>query len=232
MTKKKNVLMRSAGVLLALVLVTSCFVGSTFAKYTVSESGYDIARVAKFGVHIEANGTMFAKEYDEGTTVKSVISTDKVVAPGTSGEMVRMAISGTPEVAVNVQYAATLTLNENWKDKDGKFYCPLRITIATKDGNEHYYGLDYTSATLFAQAVQDAISGFNAQYAAGTDLSTITADDSKLAPTVSWTWAYEGSGTHTVTQTDEKDTYLGDQAAAGYPAEIQLTVATTVTQID
>ena len=34
MTKKKNVLMRSAGLLLALVLVTSCFVGSTFAKYT------------------------------------------------------------------------------------------------------------------------------------------------------------------------------------------------------
>lgn len=136
------------------------------------------------------------------------------------------------EVAVNVQYAATLTLNENWKDEEGKFYCPLRITIATKGGNEHYYGLDYTSATLFAQAVQDAIGRFNAQYAAGTDLSTITADDSKLAPTVSWTWAYEGSGTHTVTQTDEKDTYLGDQAAAGYPAEIQLTVATTVTQID
>ena len=58
MTKKKNVLMRSAGLLLALVLVTSCFVGSTFAKYTVSESGFDTARVAKFGVNIEANGTM------------------------------------------------------------------------------------------------------------------------------------------------------------------------------
>lgn len=232
MTKKKNVLMRSAGLLLALVLVTSCFVGSTFAKYTVSKSGFDTARVAKFGVNIEANGTMFAREYDEGTAVKSVISTDKVVAPGTSGEMVRMAISGTPEVAVNVQYAATLTLNDKWKDKEGNFYCPLRITIATSEGNEHYYGLDYTNATLFAQAVQDAIGHFNAQYAAGTDLSTITADGSKLAPTVSWAWAYEGTGTHTVTQTDEKDTYLGDQAALGNAADILLTVQTTVTQID
>lgn len=232
MTKKKNVLMRSAGLLLALVLVTSCFVGSTFAKYTVSESGFDTARVAKFGVNIVANGTMFARAYDASTTVKSVISTDKVVAPGTSGEMVRMAISGTPEVAVNVQYAATLTLNDKWQDKDGNFYCPLRITIATSEGNEHYYGLDYTSATLFTQAVQDAIGHFNAQYAAGTDLSTITADGSKLAPTVSWAWAYEGTGTHTVTQTDEKDTYLGDQAALGNAADILLTVATTVTQID
>ena len=232
MTKKKNVLMRSAGLLLVLVLVTSCFVGSTLAKYTVSKSGFDTARVAKFGVNIEANGTMFAREYDEGTAVKSVISTDKVVAPGTSGEMVRMAISGTPEVAVNVQYAATLNLNDKWKDKEGNFYCPLRITIATSEGNEHYYGLDYTNATLFAQAVQDAIGHFNAQYAAGTDLSTITADGSKLAPTVSWAWAYEGTGTHTVTQTDEKDTYLGDQAALGNAADILLTVQTTVTQID
>ena len=161
-----------------------------------------------------------------------MISTDKVVAPGTSGEMVRMAISGTPEVAVNVQYAATLNLNDKWKDKEGNFYCPLRITIATSEGNEHYYGLDYTNATLFAQAVQDAIGHFNAQYAAGTDLSTITADGSKLAPTVSWAWAYEGTGTHTVTQTDEKDTYLGDQAALGNAADILLTVQTTVTQID
>lgn len=232
MTKKKNVLMRSAGLLLALVLVTSCFVGSTLAKYTVGGRGDDTARVAKFGVTITANGATFAREYDEGTAVKSVISTDKVVAPGTSGEMVRMAISGTPEVAVNVQYAATLTLNDKWKDKEGNFYCPLRITIATSEGNEHYYGLDYTNATLFAQAVQDAIGHFNAQYAAGTDLSTITADGSKLAPTVSWAWAYEGTGTHTVTQTDEKDTYLGDQAALGNAADILLTVATTVTQID
>ena len=36
----------------------------------------------------------------------------------------------------------------------------------------------------------------------------------------------------TVTQTDETDTYLGDQAALGNAADILLTVQTTVTQID
>lgn len=229
MTKKKNVLMRSAGLLLALVLVTSCFVGSTFAKYTVSESGFDTARVAKFGVNILANGTMFAREYDEGTTVKSVISTDKVVAPGTSGEMVRMAISGTPEVAVNVQYAATLTLNDKWTLADGEtFYCPLQIKVNTGDGNEVYCGLDYASADLFAQAVQNAITGASAQYPANADLS------GAVTPTVSWTWAYEGDNNpdHKVAQTDEADTYLGNQAAEGHAANIQLTVQTTVTQID
>ena len=129
--------MRVAGLLLALVLVTSCFVGGTFAKYVTSGEGADSARVAKFGVKITANGTMFAKEYatdDEsvsGTIAKSVVSSDtsKLVAPGTKGNMVSMTLTGTPEVAVRVQYTATLTLNDNWKDADGKFYCPLHFKI-------------------------------------------------------------------------------------------------------
>ncbi len=121
MTKKKNVLMRSAGLLLALVLVTSCFVGSTFAKYTVGGRGDDTARVAKFGVTITANGATFAKAYatDDknvvGTIAQSVVSSDdsKLVAPGTKGNMVSMKLEGTPEVAVQVTYLATVTLNDN-----------------------------------------------------------------------------------------------------------------------
>ena len=232
---KNNRIMKAAGALLVLVLVTSCFVGSTFAKYTTTGRGDDTARVAKFGVKIEANGSTFAKEYDTddqsvvGTIAQSVVSSndDKLVAPGTEGSMVSMTITGKPEVAVNVQYAATLTLNDKWKDAQGNFYCPLQIKVNTGTGNEVYCGLDYNSATLFAQAVQDAISNANAKYEANTDLSTTA-----VKPSVSWAWAYEGAGAHTVAQTDEKDTYLGDQAAAGNAASIQLTVQTTVTQID
>ena len=59
--------MRVAGLLLALVLVTSCFVGGTFAKYVTSGGGTDHARVAKFGVTVKATGndTMFATQYDK-----------------------------------------------------------------------------------------------------------------------------------------------------------------------
>lgn len=232
---KNNRIMKAAGALLVLVLVTSCFVGSTFAKYTTTGRGDDTARVAKFGVSIEANGSTFAKEYatdDQhvaGTIAKSVVSSDndKLVAPGTKGNMVSMTISGKPEVAVNVQYAATLTLNDKWVDADGKFYCPLQIKVNTGAGNVGICGLDFTSATLFTQAVQNEIAKAGKQYPANTDLS---AD--AVTPAVSWAWAYEGAGEHAVVQTDEKDTYLGDQAAAGNAADIQLTVITTVTQID
>lgn len=47
-TKKTGKTMRVAGLLLALVLVTSCFVGGTFAKYVTSGHGNDSARAAKW----------------------------------------------------------------------------------------------------------------------------------------------------------------------------------------
>ena len=232
---KNNRIMKAAGALLVLVLVTSCFVGSTFAKYTTTGRGDDTARVAKFGVKIEANGSTFAKAYDTddqsvvGTIAQSVVSSndDKLVAPGTKGNMVSMTITGTPEVAVNVQYAATLTLNDKWVDADGKFYCPLQIKVNSGAGNVSICGLDYDNATSFIQNVQNEIANAGKQYPAKTDLSTTA-----VTPAVSWEWAYENVAGAKMTQTDEKDTYLGDQAAAGNAADIQLTVITTVTQID
>lgn len=239
MTKKKNVLMRSAGVLLALVLVTSCFVGSTFAKYTVGGRGDDTARVAKFGVTITANGATFAKEYatdDQtvvGTITKSVVSSDdsKLVAPGTKGNMVSMKLKGTPEVAVQVTYLATVTLNDNWKNADGKFYCPLQIKVTSEEGANGVTicGLDFDNKGAFETAVANEISYASAKYEAKTDLSTV------VTPAVSWAWAYDGGtpgANHKIAQTDKDDTYLGNQAAEGKAANIQLTVQTTVTQID
>ena len=52
MTKKNNPTMKIAAVLVALVLITSCFVGSTFAKYVTNGDLTGSARVAKFGVNV------------------------------------------------------------------------------------------------------------------------------------------------------------------------------------
>lgn len=235
MASRKNHTLKLAGILLALVLVTSCFVGGTFAKYVTSGTRNDTARVAKFGVKITANGTMFAKEYAtdtenvKGTIAKSVISdaTDdkNLVAPGTEGNMVSMTIEGKPEVAVNVKYTATVTLR-NWLYKDreesaGEYYCPIKIRV----GTVNYYGYDYGSAELFKNAVETAINEYSANYKPGTDLNNANA------PVVSWAWAFEDNAEN-AKQTDEKDTYLGDQAAKGNAATIALEVVTTVTQID
>ena len=238
MTSKKNWTLRAAVLMLALVLITSCFVGGTFAKYVTSGSGTDSARVAKFGVTVTANGTMFAKEYatdDQtvvGTIAKSVSSTDKVVAPGTTsnGDFVAATITGTPEVAVRVSYkldAATLQL-ENWKDGDGKFYCPLVFKVKTTNGNTVISGMDFQTADAMKAALVNAVVSYTKDYAPGTDLSGKAAE----TLTISWEWPFETGADGDKPANNVKDTFLGDEAAAGRAATVSLTLATTVTQID
>lgn len=238
MTSKKNWTLRAAVLMLALVLITSCFVGGTFAKYVTGKSGTDSARVAKFGVTVTANGDVFAKEYDTddqtvvGTIAKSVISTDKVVAPGTesNGDFVAATVAGTPEVAVRVSYkldTATLQL-ENWKDGDGKFYCPLVFKVKTPDGNTVISGMEFQTAEAMKAALVNAVAAYTKDYAPGTDLSGKAADT--LA--ISWEWPFETGVDNDKPANNVKDTFLGDEAAAGRAATVSLTLATTVTQID
>ena len=238
MTSKKNWTLRAAVLMFAFVLITSCFVGGTFAKYVTGKSGTDSARVAKFGVTVTANGTMFAKEYatdDQtvvGTIAKSVISTDKVVAPGTesNGDFVAATVAGTPEVAVRVSYkldTATLQL-ENWKDADDEFYCPLVFRVKNNNGNTVISGMEFQTAEAMKAALVNAVAAYTKDYAPGTDLSGMAADT--LA--ISWEWPFE-TGTDTDKPANNvKDTFLGDEAAAGRAATVSLTLATTVTQID
>lgn len=240
MSAKKNVTLRAAAVLFALALITSCFVGGTFAKYVTAGTGSDKARVAKFGVTVTANGTMFAEKYDADNEAKTVASSrvgvadgdkDNVVAPGTSGNMVSMTLTGKPEVKVHVNYAPTVTLSDNWTLEDGTFYCPLQITIGTETTEKATIdGIHYTTKDSFVAAIENEIVSNisnNKTYDAGTDLSTVGND----ALAISWAWPYESTD-KAGKSNDAKDTYLGDQAADGHAATIEISVVTTVTQVD
>ncbi len=218
----KNKFMRAAVILFALVLMTSCFVGGTFAKYVTAGNAKDSARVAKFGVVVSASDGAFFETYDSdsnytGLTVESDV---KVVAPGTEGNFATIELSGTPEVAVEVAYEAEVSFSDTWVDEDGAFYCPIIVTV---DGDE-FDGADYTSAAAFAADIADAITGYTAEYAPGTDLSALTGG-SEVA--ISWEWPFS-----TGDDNDVKDTYLGDQAAEDNAATISIAVDVTVTQID
>lgn len=219
---KKNRMMRVASALLVAVLLSTCAISGTFAKYVTSGSGSDTARVAKFGVTVTGTAQTFAKEYAKNDdsfilATNTVVSTEKVVAPGTSGSMAAFTITGTPEVAVRVAFTGTLELGDKWVDSGSTYYCPIEITV----GDTTFKGTAYASADEFEAAVNAKIATYTKDYVAGTDLSGIGAN----APVISWKWAFEGNN-------DVKDTYLGDQAAAGNAATISLRVTATVTQID
>lgn len=229
MATKKNWTFKTAGILLALVLVTSCFVGGTFAKYVTSDSGQDSARVAKWGVNITATGdTAFAEKYDDeasetGTKVVSSVNGEDVLAPGTKGTLGGIKITGKPEVMVNIDVTADLKLT-GWSitgdwDNDPETaettieYCPLVFKVGAE---EIKMDGEITTVAALEAAVEKKLTDLSAQnVAANTDLAT----DRNV--TISWEWAFEGENV--------KDTALGNLTTL---PQIEFECEATVTQVD
>lgn len=241
MTSKKNRTLRAAVLMLALVLITSCFVGGTFAKYVTSGDAGDNARVAKWGVSITAHdtGDVFAKEYDAIAGQDNTVIAGgeyKVIAPGTKRDNAALVtLSGKPGVSVQVTYNAEhFSLTGNWiGDENNTFYCPLIIKVTGKVGDavktETINCVEKTSAAEVETAVKNAVAACSATYGPNTDLSTVAGDGLKI----SWEWPFEGTANQG--QTDAKDTYLGNQAATATGLDIpaiHVPVTATVTQID
>lgn len=115
---KKNKTLRAAGILFLATMLTTCMTAGTFAKYTTGDRAEDSARVAKFGVTVTADGSLFGEEYaskeggnnpisfsgDEHTGTVQVFETgENVVAPGTKNDTgLGFVISGKPEVDVEI----------------------------------------------------------------------------------------------------------------------------------
>lgn len=232
--KKTNKVMRLAAVLLVLTLISSCFVGGTFAKYVSEGKGEDSARVAKWGVTAEWSGDIFSSVYDIGEDSFTVQSGGGyVVAPGTeSPEPYKLTFSGTPEVACEYTIDFNIDL-EGWNIKpngepleDGEtpesveteFYCPLIFTFngatqGTIDGSK--YG---TQAELIAEIerVLTEELTLSGKFEPNQELDKYFV--------LKWEWPFEGE--------DTKDTYLGDKAARGAAPTISIDASATVTQID
>lgn len=252
MTSKKHWTLRAAGLLFALVLITSCFVGGTFAKYVTTGGGHESARVAKFGVTMSvANDKAFKQNYTtDDTPISATISNsvessgpENLVAPGTKGSnFVVLSISGEPEVAVNVKIEASGT---DVFLKAGDY--PDLTTAAGSDTFHlaaDYHPITYTltkngAATPVVTGKLDAIidylnglnglNGLSKNYPANTNL-TSEIGEYKL----SWEWKFEGGN-------DKADTLLGAITAGGmtppltvgtYGTGVLLTLTATVTQID
>lgn len=90
---KKNKMMRIASVLLVAVLLSTCAISGTFAKYTSSTTATSTATVAKWDVKLENKAFSdtitfnFAETWkDTRTSQDEVLNvTQNMLAPGTSG---------------------------------------------------------------------------------------------------------------------------------------------------
>lgn len=247
MTSKKNWTLRAAVLMLALVLITSCFVGGTFAKYVTSGAGGDQARIAKFGVTVAAtDNSMFKTTYETddqqaktagiSTSVESTTK-DNLVAPGTKADDAFIfSITGKPEVAVNVKIA--IDAKQDVYLVAGTY--PDLTTAAADDNFElaqDYYPVVYTlkqngveKKTGTLAEVAAYLEDISKDYKPNTDLSGEFGSF-----TLSWKWAFNGN--------DKADTLLGNLVAGTvsdtdlqpinhYSTHIAFHLEATVTQID
>ena len=237
---RKNRTMRVAALLLALTLITSCFVGGTFAKYTTSTTGGDSARVAYWGFDQAATTSidMFDGEY---SGVKSS-NTDNVVAPGTSktttfafgytpkAETFNALTAGAiaaPEVAYTFTVNATITGDYDALDANPNFKWTLQKGTET--------ATQYSSVADLIAAVK-ALSGDNSgtkTYAPGTLPTAFTSADEVY--TIGWTWLFETAddgnsenGSEMATQ-DAADTAMGNAQDLD---DVTFSITITATQLD
>ncbi len=179
---KKNVMMRVASALLVAVLMTTCAISGTFAKYTSSATGSDTARVAKWGWGAT---TVTLDLFDDvyGDTVKSS-NTDNVIAPGTGKTTsIVWTPAGTfaPEVDYTISFNATATIPT---DVENELVWTLKID---------------TAAAVEYQTFEDLAAALNAKTYAGEAAQAVPSFNIEIG----WTWELNGD--------NAADTALGNK---------------------
>lgn len=230
---KKNVMMRLSALLLVAVLLTTCVISGTFAKYTTADDATDSATVAAWGIELSVTGDEVlyddAKTGNEVTALK--VTTNALAAPGTYQKLATVALSGTPEVAYSITVDVDLTL-ANWAsgeaddpgtaDVDESVYCPIVFTV---DGVE--YKIDATNKNTgdleaaIEKAIIIAIAGGDGSVNTKTYNAGVAVPATANEVLIDWMWAFAGN--------DTLDTVLGNAATK---ATIGFSLTVTVDQVD
>jgi len=224
---KKNVMMRIASTTAVLVMLTTCIVSGTYAKYTTAVEASDSARIAKWGIGAPATMEMelFATDAFDPDKVES--KDDNVVAPGTSHDatVTLFSITGAaPEVMydykvdMSVDPAASTTIAK-LDSLEG-----FKWTLKAPDGTE-------TSYKKFAD-LQDAVNGLSEENIAPNTLPTGFGTGTNTM-TIGWEWEFTDNTDDASMKTrDTADTAAGDAAAAGTLDTFKITLKISATQVD
>lgn len=214
---KKNTMMRVASVLLVAVLLSTCVISSTFAKYTTQVSSSDSARVAKWGFNTASINfeNLFASSY---TNVSNGTDEQAIIAPGTSGEVTfkfENAIDGTPEVA----YTFVVDTNDSACAEAIQKNANITWALAkTSEKDSATYG----SWTQLITAIENLDQ--NKTYAADEIPEMVDTEY-----TILWKWTYENNDDGNDND-NFNDTDLGNTAVTN-DLVVTLKVTITATQI-
>lgn len=228
---RKNKMMRAASVLLVAVMLTTCVISGTFAKYTTSATGNDTARVARwgFGTTQVQFDNLFSSTYKYVNTSGNSVSSsnnDSVIAPGTSGSarfQFKLADnSKKPEVAYNFTVSTSgSSIDETIKSNNNIKWALTTSDTAPTSGDNEWGNWDALIAEIQNLAGTSATQETNcktAKYEAGN-----TPDMVNNTYCVHWMWDF-----------GDDSSVSGDNAMGNATtlAEVTLKITITATQID
>lgn len=244
---KKNNMMRIASVLLVAVLLTSCVIAGTFAKYTSNATGNDSARVAYWGFETDNDSIVFADLFKQsyiGQEVQSdganvanngvAVEETDIIAPGTTNSDTFTlsyvdydSDTTAPEVAYNVTITTTGSAIANEIKNNSNIKWKLTKTVNENTTDVVAWG---TWDNMIAAI--EALDGDGDTYAPGYLPEALAAG---TVYTVEWQWIFEtaddsdpDNGSEKATQ-DDKDTAMGNADILG---AVKLVINITATQVD
>ena len=213
-TMKKNTMMRVATVLMVAVLLTTCAISGTFAKYTTAATSEDSARVAYWGFDNTATidiDDLFKNAYD--STVQSTVD---VIAPGTQNSATfQFTYNEANATAPEVAYDFTVSVDGSYCDTAIANNANIQWSL---DGGA--WG-DWGTLLNNIKLLSGDASGTK-QYAPGQLPTAFTTADN--THTVAWQWIFstDASG-------DALDTGMGNAADL---ADVKLVITINATQVD
>ena len=227
---KKNRMMRVASALLVAVLLSTCAISGTFAKYVSTASGSDSARVAYWGFGLDSSiaiNDLFVKAY--GSTVASKDNIDDVIAPGTNNfttfkfAYTNNAVEGAEAPEVSYTFKVDTTGSEiasAIEDNPNIQWALVKVdgTAAIPEENSSEWGtwdqLMADIAALSGEADGEMTYGPNtapAAFAQGT------------AWVIAWQWKFSAD------DQDEADTAMGNKETLD---TVKVVITITATQVD
>jgi hypothetical protein len=200
----KNKMMRVASALLVAVLLTTCAISGTFAKYVTSTDASDSARVAYWGF-VEPTNVTWNPFLHNDTDVLGPVDDVDLLAPGTEGEAtLTLAYTANGNIAApEVAYSYMLVL-----EADGDY-------TALDNNTSFVWKLDGVEYQTFAE-LKDAVEDLSQER---VDAGNRPAAESF---TFGWEWKFDENN-------DVNDTAMGNATDL---ANIEITLTITATQLN